>query len=183
VRIIAATNADVATAVWSLGIFLAGVFVGALVDDLLKCLSGNWFWYLWAVVSTSALLWSVTAVWDKAPGIAQSTAVERDGIGLVCILGAIGGLVRWLNELFKSSAQNPRLDSFLWLLESAALSLIVVLLLRAGVVSPSVSDGAKAINWLNLYAIAGLIGLFANEVVEKLAAVFSVIFSSSPGST
>jgi hypothetical protein len=162
---------------WGLGVFLAGILVGVLVKGLPTLSSHFWYWYLWAVVSTATMLWLVTSIWDTVPGITTSPVAERDGIGLVCILGTIGGLIRWMHRLFESQDKNLGLDSFLWPLEGAALSLIVVLLLRAGVVS-SAADQGKAVNWLGLYAIAGLTGLFAKEAVAKLAEVFTALLGT-----
>lgn len=163
--------------------FLGGVLVGCvLTNELLKLSSNFWYWYLWAIVSTSGILWLVTEVWDKAPGIAESPASERTGIGLVCMLGAIGGLVRWMDKLFENQNKSPGLDSLLWPLESAALSLIVILIFRAGVVSSSAAERSKVVNWVGLYAFAGLTGLFAHEAVQKLGEIFSLLLKTGPGS-
>jgi hypothetical protein len=164
--------------------FLGGLAVGSVgsivvVGLVQSSFPERWPWYVWSIISTSGLIYLVTATWDKAPGVAHEPGVERDGIGLVCTFGAIGGLVRWLHTLFADPDSAYGATSFLGPLESAALALVVVLVLRAGLIGPATGDNAKAVNWLGLYAAAALTGLFAKEAIPKLAKVFGVIFGDS----
>jgi hypothetical protein len=146
------------------------------VNGALKAPSDFWFWYLWVVISTAGLLWLVTFMWDKVPGISTSPVAERNGISLVCTLGTIGGYVRWMHKFFESSdMQGLGLVPLLWPLEGAALSLFVVLVLRGGVVNSSTVEQSKAVNWLGLHAIKALIVLYINESVQKLTEVFSTL--------
>ena len=121
------------------------------------------------------MLWIVTAIWDKVPGIAEHPASERHGIGLVCILGVIGGLIRWQHKLFTGAALDR--NAFLSPLEGAALSLVVVVLLRAGMLRSSAVARTKEVNWLGMYAISGLTGLFAMEAVARLEKILRAIFN------
>ena len=61
-------------------------------------------------------------------------------------------------------------------IEGGALAPLVYLLLRVGLLSPSVND-AGSLNVFGVYAIAGLTGLFSSQAMEKLAEVFAVIFN------
>ena len=106
----------------------------------------------------------------------EPTPAERTGIGLVCTFGAIGRLVRWLHLLFTEPNKDYDASFLLLPLESAALALIAVLLLRAGLIGPTAGEHSKAVNWLGLYATAALTGLFAQEVIPKLATLFAALF-------
>lgn len=139
--------------------------------------------YAWAVVPTSLLLWLITHVWDSAPGIIreQGGAPERLGLGLIAMLGALGGYVRWMHWLSRSKwgagdLEVWLLDSALTPLKGAALAVPFTLLLRAGIVNPGVSEGGGGVNWIGLYGIAALTGLFAPEAVEQLERVFRAMF-------
>ena len=165
--------------------FVSGLTVGAVgailaVARLPSQLPDQWLWYVWAIVATSGLLYLIAATRDKAPGVASQPVAERDGIGLVCTFGAIGGLVRWLHTLFETPELAYGRTSFLGPLESSALALVVVLALRAGLISPTAGNDAKAVNWMGLYATAALTGLFTQEAIPKMTRVFVVIFGANP---
>jgi hypothetical protein len=134
-------------------------------------------------VPTSILLWLITHVWESAPGIVRDEGAiqERLGLGLIAMLGALGGYVRWMHWLSRSKWGAGQLS--LWLLDSvltplkgAALAVPFTLLLRAGIVNPATGEGGGGVNWIGLYGIAALTGLFAPEAVDQLERVFSAIF-------
>src|SRR5437867_716769 len=96
------------------------------------------------------------------------------------MLGALGGYIRWMHWLSRSKWEAG--DLALWLLDSvltplkgAALAVPFTLLLRAGIVNPAVEGGGGGVNWIGLYGIAALTGLFAPEAVDQLERVFRAI--------
>jgi hypothetical protein len=135
----------------------------------------------WAILSTSFLLWLATYSWDRAPGIAVSAWKESTALGLVAILGGIGGLIRWMHWLRQTFGDSDNwtlwvIESVLMPLKGAALAIPFVLLLRAGIGITPPNGGGPGVNWIGLYAVAGLIGLFSPEAVSRLEKVFKSLF-------
>jgi hypothetical protein len=64
-------------------------------------------------------------------------------------------------------------------LMGAALALKFGITVRAGlVVQGPGGEGRTSINWIGLYGIAGLVGLFAPDAVRMLARIFRTITGS-----
>jgi hypothetical protein len=141
-----------------------------------------WVLLIWAVLGTSGLLCAVLELWSTAPGVRVVTDEgEKSGLALIMMFGAIGGFVRWMHFLREFERDRKRLDqwfvtSLLTPLMGAALALLFGVTVRAGlVVQGPGGDGKTSINWLGLYGIAGLVGLFAPDAVRMLARIFRTI--------
>jgi hypothetical protein len=113
---------------------------------------------------------------------------ERSVAVMVMLLGALGGALHFVGSLVKFIGNRQLKRS--WLpyylvmpLTGAGLAILVYMLLRVGVISPSgTSTQGTALANLNLmavYAFAALAGLFSKSATEKLAEVFSTFFKTS----
>jgi hypothetical protein len=139
--------------------------------------------YVWAVVVTGALLGLIAYVWEGAPGVGPPEVhpLERTGLAVIGLLGAVGGCVRWMHSL--SNSEGVETGRPLWIVESllvplkgAALAVPFTLMLRAGIVNPGGVTNGGGVNWIGLYGIAGLTGLFAPEAIDQLERVFGAMF-------
>ena len=144
------------------------------------------------IVLTTAVLFVVYSNWDAASRMAEvkaadgkitPPATERQILGMIILMGALGGCLHWTSSLamFVGNGQLLRRWVPYYLImpfEGAALAPIIYLLLRTGVLAtPSGNGGATTqLNLVSLYAFAGLTGLFAKQAIEMLADVFTVIF-------
>lgn len=141
--------------------------------------------FLWALVPTCILLWLVTRLWSDAPGIAPPTQVvnERQGMGLVMTLGAIGGYVRWMHYL-RTIVDDPEkvwqwaIDSALTPLMGACLALLFCLAFRAGLTVQVSPPGNSSVNWMGIYALAGMAGLFSPDAIKRLEVTFQALFAN-----
>ena len=154
--------------------------VGAWILSEDGSLVPMWAWVVWSASGVIGLLALVTASWSFLPGIAPSGAPERYAIGIVCALGALGGYARWMNYLFGfGDGFDPGAKWVLWPLLGSIVALVVVLAFRAGVLPSTQVDNQPQINWILLYAIAALAGLFAPEAISHLARVFEALFPAA----
>ncbi|TKB59679.1 MAG: hypothetical protein E8D49_07560 [Nitrospira sp.] len=102
---------------------------------------------------------------------------------MVVLMGTLGGLLRLMSSFAKYVGNRQLLRSWipyylLMPIEGGALALLIYLLLRVGLLSPTASiNDAGSLNVFGVYAIAGLTGLFSSQAMEKLAEVFAVIFN------
>jgi hypothetical protein len=102
---------------------------------------------------------------------------ESAGLSVVTALGGIGGFIRWMHQLSVSDNQSENRIAWLFVslltpLKGAALAIPAVLVFRAGIGG----NGGQSVNWIGLYAVAGLVGLFSPEAVRRLEAVFKSLF-------
>ena len=104
-------------------------------------------------------------------------------LGMVILFGASGGCLRLIASLIKYVGNRQLHKS--WLLyyyvmpfQGAILAPIVYMLLRVGVLAPSVGGqgGTAQVNLLSMYVFAALTGLFAKNATDKLSEVFTTIF-------
>jgi len=138
-----------------------------------------------SVVVTVVLLYLVYKFWGTATlGTDPKAAApaEKDVLRMVIFMGALGGTIHWMSSLVTFIGNGSLLRR--WIpyyllapLQGAALALIVYLLLRVGVLSPTTNANAtQHLNLLGMYAVAGLTGLFAKQAIEMLREVFNVVF-------
>jgi hypothetical protein len=122
---------------------------------------------------------------------AQLRAAERalgpepaDVLKMVAVLGALGGLIHLITSLVMYIGNRQLVRG--WLLYylvapflGAALAPIVFLLLSNSVVESVSGSGINTqnLNLPGLYAIAALTGMFARQAAEKLADIFTLVFS------
>jgi len=100
-------------------------------------------------------------------------------------MGALGGCLHWISSLviFVGNRQLQRswvLYYPLMPVEGAALAIIFYLLLRAGVLSPTMQGGSQSVtagmNIVAIYAFAGLAGIFSRQALQMLGDVFNTVF-------
>ncbi|XVQ09216.1 IPT/TIG domain-containing protein [Spirillospora sp. CA-255316] len=99
---------------------------------------------------------------------------------IVMAAGAVGGVVHALRSLYwyvgNRSLRRSWLMMYLFLpFVGALLGLIVYLVLRGGLTSPT--GGSSDANPYGVTAIAALVGLFSQETAEKLRAVFATLLT------
>lgn len=123
---------------------------------------------------------------ELKPGSSESTPTspsEKQVLIMVAFMGGLGGLLHYLSS-FAVFVGNRRLfrswvPHYLFLpFRGAGLSMVIYLLLRVGVLSPSARAAEDTSN-LNHHAIYGfcvLAGMFAKPATDKLAEVFLTLF-------
>ena len=120
------------------------------------------------------------------------TTVSPDGrlFIMVAAAGALGSLIHTLTS-FVDYVGNRRLGwSWVWWLLlrtpiGMALALMLYLVLRGGLFSPSLpsgGSGASAANALNPYgfaAVAAMTGMFSKQATDKLREIFDTLFQTT----
>lgn len=109
---------------------------------------------------------------------------EGQFLTLVAAVGALGGSVHGLGSLaFWSAHWSPGREELsrwgVWYLLrppiGLALAVVVYLLIRAGLFSPTTAN-AEDVNVFGVTAIAGVVGLFSERAMEKLKEIAATIF-------
>jgi len=102
---------------------------------------------------------------------------------MIVLMGSLGGCLHWIGSYVKAVGGRQFLRSWvayylLMPIEGAGLAIIVYLLLRVGILSPTSTSGQATsnLNTIGLYAFAGLTGMFSKQASEALADVFNTIF-------
>jgi hypothetical protein len=108
--------------------------------------------------------------------------VSRETCLFVIVLaaGGIGGVVHALRSLYWYVGNRTLRRSWLMMyfilpIIGAALGMVVYMVLRGGLTSPT--GGSADINPYGVTAIAALVGLFSQETAEKLRAVFETLLT------
>ena len=108
---------------------------------------------------------------------------EETVLWTVVLLGALGGTLRLLSSLVRYVGNRQLTGSwFLYYLampfQGALLASIVYMLLRVGILAPSVSgdSGTAHLNLISVYAFSALTGLFSNQAMVKLRDIFEEVF-------
>lgn len=152
---------------------------------------------------TAALLVVLVQVWPPAPEVSPdgrtrlpardttvhlfgwSPRVSRETCLFVVVLaaGALGAIVHALRSLYWYVGNRALRRSWLMMyltlpLVGALLGLVVYLVLRGGLTSPT--GAATDINPYGVTAIAALVGLFSRETAEKLRGVFAALLAPAP---
>lgn len=120
--------------------------------------------------------------------IREGGATEGAVLTMVVLLGALGGSLHLVASLVMFVGN--RLLKRSWLLYylampilGAGLAAIVYMLLRVGILNPSVGSaegsGTANLNLIAIYAFAALTGLFARKAMDKLGEIFRTIFRTS----
>lgn len=135
-----------------------------------------------AVVTVALILWGIYRYWDAATA---RNAAEAELLRMVLLMGALGGSIHWMSSLGNFIGNGNLFRRWvpyylLAPLQGAALSVVVYLLLRVGVLS-NASNAPQHLNLLGLYAFSGLTGLFAKQAIEMLRDVFAVVFKRIEG--
>ncbi|TDD63355.1 IPT/TIG domain-containing protein [Actinomadura rubrisoli] len=114
------------------------------------------------------------------PGWSPRVSREAGLFVIVLAAGALGSAVHALRSMYwyvgNRSLRRSWLMMYLFLpFVGALLGLIVYLVLRGGLTSPT--GGASDINPYGITAIAALVGLFSRETAEKLRTVFATLLA------
>ena len=104
-------------------------------------------------------------------------------MALIMTLGAIGGYVRWMHYL-RVVVYDPDaiwqwiIDSALTPLMGAALALVFCIAFRAGLTVQTAQGGTGSVNWMGIYALAGIVGLFSPDAMTRLEVTFHALFAT-----
>ena len=114
---------------------------------------------------------------------AEQGPAEQDVLLMVTLMGALGGFVHLTSSLAKYIGNRQLVRSWivyylLMPLEGSALAVTVYLMLRVGVLNPAATGGTATqnLNWVGIYALSTLAGLFSKQALEMLSDVFNTIF-------
>jgi hypothetical protein len=136
--------------------------------------------FLWLALGTVLIICVLAYRWNDVPhfGPPPPTYKENEALITLALLGALGGYLHGIQSFALYVGNRDLRNS--WILyylfapiKGAALAVIVALVLRVTVVSSTGNEDLKNINWLGLYAMAALSGMFANQAIEKLADIFN----------
>ncbi|XRQ12521.1 IPT/TIG domain-containing protein [Actinomadura welshii] len=152
---------------------------------------------------TAVLVIVLVQAWPPAPGIAPdgrseipapaatvelfgwSPTLSRETSLFVIVMaaGALGSVVHVLRSFYWYVGNRALRRSWLMMylllpFVGALLGLIVYLVLRGGLTSPT--SGTSDVNPYGITAIAALVGLFSRETSEKLRSVFATLLSHAP---
>lgn len=108
---------------------------------------------------------------------------EQDVLVMVIFMGALGGFIHLTSSIAKFIGNRQFLRSWIiyYLLmpcEGSGLAVILYLMVRVGVLNPASSNqsATQNLNWVGIYALSALAGLFSKQALELLSDVFSTIF-------
>lgn len=137
----------------------------------------------WAIFAATGIMILITTLWDKTLEVIPGKPDEATKLGVTAVLGALGGIVRWINlarsvDISKMKSEHWVFISILSPLQSAGLALLVAVLLRGGVIAFSAND-VGTVNWLAIYGVSALVGLFSPEVMDRLNKVVNRLFGDS----
>jgi hypothetical protein len=115
-------------------------------------------------------------------------APEAVVFGMVMLMGALGGVLHFLSSIVMFVGNRKLKRS--WVpyylampFTGAGLALIMYLLLRVGVLSPSGGIGAGTgianLNLMAIYAFAMMSGLFSRSAFDKLGELFQTLFRTA----
>lgn len=109
--------------------------------------------------------------------------LEKDVLLMVMFMGALGGFIHLTGSISKFIGNRKFLRSWvvyylLMPVEGAGLAVTVYLMVRVGVLNPASSNASATqnLNWVGIYALAALAGLFSKQALELLADIFSTVF-------
>jgi hypothetical protein len=119
----------------------------------------------------------------ELPGWSPTLSRETSLFVVVMAAGALGAAVHVLRSFYWYVGNRALRRSWLMMylllpFVGALLGLIVYLVLRGGLTSPT--GGASDINPYGIAAIAALVGLFSRETSEKLRSVFGTLLAQAP---
>jgi len=122
---------------------------------------------------------------EAIEAIGKGGATEETVLSMVILLGALGGSLHLVGSLvmYIGNGQLKRrwLPYYLSLpITGAALALIVYMLLRVGILTPTATANGPSstsnLNLVGIYAFAALTGMFAKTATDKLSEVFGTLF-------
>lgn len=137
---------------------------------------------LWSVLGTGMALFFLSSLWPNDPALQPFDQT----LSLIAVSGALGGYVNCIQSFGRYVGNRQLLRSWiiyylLFPLKGASLATIVFLFSqwsRSGLVA---TEQAQSLNLQGYCALAALIGLFANQAIEMLSQLFSVIFKQVEG--
>lgn len=112
--------------------------------------------------------------------------LEQDVLLMVFFMGALGGFIHLTGSIAKFIGNRQFLRSWiiyyiLMPVEGSGLAVLVYLMVRVGVLNPASSNGSATqnLNWVGIYALSALAGLFSKQALELLSGVFATVFRRS----
>ncbi len=132
---------------------------------------------IYLVVFTLFLIFSLLRVWP--PGETVNLTDEVRLIMIVILSGALGSMVHALRSFFwyvgnRNLVRSWVLQYILLPFSGATLALLFYLVLRAGLFSPEADVEATSV--YGFAGVAGLVGMFSENAVEKLKKVAAAFF-------
>ena len=108
---------------------------------------------------------------------------EMQLLMLVVVAGALGSYVHAIRSLTAYIGNQQAVASWFWFYITkpflgVALSLVFYTAIRGGFVAGSPAD-VKSVNPFGVFAIAALVGMFADKAGNKLAEIFDALFRSA----
>ena len=142
--------------------------------------------------------WPVVIPWDpnnfaeaRMFGFIRFKASADSRLFLTVVAaGALGSLVHCITSFADYVGDRTLKQSWVWYLIlrtpiGIALAVLFYLVLRGGLIAPTVSEGgpnahtATVLNPYGLAAVAAMAGMFSKQATDKLAEVFDVLFHTT----
>jgi hypothetical protein len=109
--------------------------------------------------------------------------LEQDVLLMVMMMGALGGFIHMTSSVTKYIGNRQFVRSWvvyylLMPVEGSGLAVTLYLVVRVGVLNPASSNGnvTQSLNWVGMYALSILAGLFSKQALELLGNVFNTLF-------
>jgi hypothetical protein len=120
----------------------------------------------------------LTALWWRRP-ITRETQL----ILLAIVAGALGSYIHAIRSLTAYIGNQQAVASWFWFYVTRpfvgmALAIVFYAAIRGGFVAGSAAD-AKSVNPFGVFAVAALVGMFADKAGQKLADIFDTLFKST----
>ncbi len=140
---------------------------------------------IWAIFVAALMILIITNTWDL-PNSKPTSNEIRDALTICICMGVLGGIVSWIGTLTTKPNTTPNeptealnrrkkkwlLQTLLGPLQSGALALIIAICLYGGInilsLDTTGSGTSSTVNWIAVYGISGLVGLFTPQVLERL---------------
>jgi hypothetical protein len=157
-----------------------------------------WFWInllgFGLMLAFAVLLAAFVALWPESPGRSVAAAflralfgegagrdleLERRYVLIVLVVGALGGLVHGARSFGNYVGTQEFRARWIWwyLLRapiSAAVAVVFYTAVRGGILSSSSS--AANLSLFGVAALAGMVGLFTDQALQKLEQAFVAVF-------
>ncbi len=139
------------------------------------------------LVVYAASLYCLVHLWPKQ-GTSNNGAMpdrwqvdaEVSYLLIILLMGSLGSFVETGSSFIRYVGNNALVSRWAWWymlrpVISSALSVIVYLIIRGGILTTNVE--VEKLNIYGLAGLAGLVGMFSREAVEKLETLFKQVFS------
>src|SRR5215469_9787471 len=144
----------------------------------------------WGVVALTLLgmIGTIVALFWIHQNFGAATAAlpqppqEQDVLLMVILMGVLGGFLHLTSSLAMYVGNRHLMRSWvvyylLMPVEGAALAVVLYLLLRVGVLSPSSGTSTGSLNLVGIYGFSVLVGIFSKQALAMFGNVFNVVFT------